>query len=499
MEMHQSTKVVPPKLIGMFLIITIGIGVSFLMSSATMTNAIGLSLALIMFALAFLRTEVALYLLIFSMLLSPEINFGAMDETGVSGGRSVVIRLDDLFMLLMAFGWLAKNAVIKSMGMIEKSPLNGRIYLYTAAFVLATGAGILYGDVEALLGIFNVIKFIQYFILYFLVLNNIDSLDRAKSLMRTAIWVSVIIYIYALIQVPSGNRVSAPFEGEGGEPNTLGGYIVLMISITLALFLETYELRKRILFGAISGLGMIALLYTESRSSYIGMFLSVAVLIFFVRRRNLLLLCVVITVIFSSVLLPSRVIQRIAYTFEGDVQSDNPFGGNSRAVDTSTEARLRSWVEAFDGWRKYPILGYGVTGFWFIDAQYMKVLVETGAVGLVTFFLLLKKIGNETKRMMKYVKRKDEFLYSVTIGFYAGFIGLCGHALGTNTFIIIRIMEPFWLIAGIIMSIPKVLPESAVLVSGEETDDENEILQSDEEPEPPEEEEDEIDKLLKNI
>jgi len=342
--------------------------------------------------------------------------------------------------------------------------------------------------------LFNVIKFVEYFVLYFLVLNNIESLDRAKRLMKTALLVSVIIYLYALIQLPSGNRVSAPFEGEGGEPNTLGGYIVLMVSITLAFFLETYDLRKRILYGAISGLGVIALLYTESRSSYIGMFFAIVILIFYVRRRNLLLLCVVVTIMFSSILLPGRVIERIAYTFEGDEQSDNPFAESSRKVDTSTKARLDTWGVAFDAWKKHPILGYGVTGFKFIDSQYFKILVETGVVGLLTFILLLMKMKTEIKKMIKYAKGKDEFMYCVTIGFYAGFIGLLGHAIGTNTFIIIRIMEPYWLIAGIVMSIPKALPATVKKSpAGEGEDSETVPILAGEEPR---EEHDDINRFL---
>jgi hypothetical protein len=60
--------------------------------------------------------------------------------------------------------------------------------------------------------------------------------------------------------------------------------------------------------------------------------------------------------------------------------------------------------------------------------------------------------------MVIYTQGKNEFYHGISLGFLAGFIGLCGHALGTNTFIIIRIMEPFWLLAGIVISIPKILP-----------------------------------------
>jgi len=48
----------------------------------------------------------------------------------------------------------------------------------------------------------------------------------------------------------------------------------------------------------------------------------------------------------------------------------------------------------------------------------------------------------------------------LTLGFIAGFIGLTVHALTANTFIVIRIMEPFWFIAGIIMVLPALREES---------------------------------------
>jgi hypothetical protein len=52
----------------------------------------------------------------------------------------------------------------------------------------------------------------------------------------------------------------------------------------------------------------------------------------------------------------------------------------------------------------------------------------------------------------------DEELYKgLVLGFIAGFIGLVFHAITANTFIMIRIMEPFWFVTGIIMMLPKLL------------------------------------------
>jgi len=54
----------------------------------------------------------------------------------------------------------------------------------------------------------------------------------------------------------------------------------------------------------------------------------------------------------------------------------------------------------------------------------------------------------------------DEELYKgLVLGFIAGFIGLVFHAVTANTFTMIRIMEPFWFVTGIIMMLPRMKEE----------------------------------------
>jgi O-antigen ligase len=93
-----------------------------------------------------------------------------------------------------------------------------------------------------------------------------------------------------------------------------------------------------------------------------------------------------------------------------------------------------------------------VTGYKFVDAQYVRVAAETGLVGLVAFLLLMVTIFRESFRVQRAAK--DPFNKGLAIGFLAGFIGLLFHAIGANTFIIVRIMEPFWFAAAIVMAIP---------------------------------------------
>jgi hypothetical protein len=50
----------------------------------------------------------------------------------------------------------------------------------------------------------------------------------------------------------------------------------------------------------------------------------------------------------------------------------------------------------------------------------------------------------------------------VALGFLAGTVGLLVHAIGSNTFIIVRIMEPFWFFAGIVVMLPLLERDEAV-------------------------------------
>jgi O-antigen ligase len=93
-----------------------------------------------------------------------------------------------------------------------------------------------------------------------------------------------------------------------------------------------------------------------------------------------------------------------------------------------------------------------VTGYQFIDAQFPRVLVETGILGLTAFLYLIYSIFKLALQNLKEVKTM--FSQGLVIGFISGFVGLVVHAIGANTFIIVRIMEPFWFFVGIVAVLP---------------------------------------------
>src|SRR3989442_1438547 len=314
------------------------------LTNVSFTYTMGAVAALILFALAFVRTDFGIYVVIFSMLLSPQ--FGSKGA-GVGAGRGVTFRTEDFVLLVIGLSWLAKTAVNKELNLIARTPLNWPILTYIAVNLAATMLGYMTGTISSWSGYFYVLKYVEYFVIYYMAVNNLRDREHAWRLIGAAFITAAIVSVIGLAQVPSGERVSAPFEGEIGEPNTFGGYLLFMMAIAAGIAFETENLRRR---------------------------------------------------------------------------------------------------------AQRPIFGWGVTGFGFMDAQYARVLAETGLVGLATFLWLMWAVGRHALDV--YATRDDPEERGLVLGFLAGFAGLLVHAFGSNTFIIVRIMEPFWLVTGIVMMIP---------------------------------------------
>ncbi|MBI3622337.1 MAG: O-antigen ligase family protein [Nitrospirae bacterium] len=400
---------------------------------------------------ALLSTPFALYLLIFSMLLSPELVIGQMAGKSMID-RGMTLRLDDMLLLVIGLSWLVKMAVYKELGVVFKTPLNRPILLYLAACIVSTLVGILFGRVRPVTGLLYTMKYFEYFFIYFMVVNHLQTRNEAKRYLIAALITCCIVSLYAIAQIPSGVRASAPFEGEVGEPNTLGGYLVLMFSLTAGLWLFVKETRIKFMLGVLGVLMLVALSATLSRSSYLALGATMAALMIFSRRRAVLVLGVALLISLSPFIVPERVKHRVGETFArqpGEEQGQVQMG--RVMLDTSTSARLISWKTSTQDWLRHPLFGYGVTGYGFIDAQYFKVLVDTGAVGMMAFVYLLYSLWS--KVMAAYRTLTASWTQGLALGFLAGYIGLLVHAIGANTFIIVRIMEPFWLIVGLIVVI----------------------------------------------
>ncbi|OIP98603.1 MAG: hypothetical protein AUK35_10200 [Zetaproteobacteria bacterium CG2_30_46_52] len=429
---------------------------AFLLSPTLIQGPLLLFTGLMIVVITFSSVELALYLLILSTLLSPEITFGGASKAEVAAGlvntnesRGLTVRLDDIMLTLICFTWMFRMAIQNQLGIIKYTPINQAAWYYWLACAFTTLIAFFAGKV-GLYGLFFVVKYLEYFVLFYIVVNHLHDEAIIKRFLIMMIFTCLIASLIGILQIPGGERVSAPFEGSEGEPNTFGGYLMFMFSIVLGIFLHTKDTKQRLLLLTCLLTILVPFVFTESRSSYLSFIVSMVFFLFFSQRKTLLIVCFLGGIALAPIVLPQNVINRVMFTFNQAEQEGQLAVGNLK-VDTSTTERLRAWEDVMTkNFPQNPIFGVGITGGKFLDAQYPRVLLETGIVGMVLFVWFLRRIWVLLRKSSASLK--DPVLRGVALGALCGYAGLLVHAIGANTFIIVRIMEPFMIILGLVLA-----------------------------------------------
>lgn len=430
----------------------------FSSSGAQSQQFLMIFLGLFVFVVAFLKTNVALGILILSMLLSPEIGVGKVAD------RAVTVRVEDIFLIVIFIAWLGKLAVFKELGLLKRTSLNKPILIYVFVCIVTTGLALIEGRVAWQRSLFYFLKYFEYFLLYFLVVNNIENLKQAKIFIGLLLVTCLIVSLFGLYSSQGFEaRATAPFE-EGGEPGTLAGYLVLMIPIMISLLFYSESLNFSVfLFGTL-GISLLTLVFTLSRGGWVSFIFMYFVLIFITRKnRAILIAALVLAVVFGPLIAPKAVYKRVTETF---VKSGKAYkvGKKEIVIDESGAARIDAWKIGMERVLKRPVLGYGIPVGSVIDNQYTRVMAETGIVGFLAFLYLLRMIYKTAYQSFLSVAGHP-LAQGLVIGFIAGFFGLLVHCLSSATFILIRIMEPFWFLMAIIVLLPEFFkpPESIVI------------------------------------
>ena len=180
---------------------------------------------------------------------------------------------------------------------------------------------------------------------------------------------------------------------------------------------------KRTLKWAILGLiftGVYCLLFTFSRGGYLAV-LGGLLFLGVVNQRKLLILVAVLIVSWQA-LLPESVQQRITMTYD---QSD---GGGT--LDASAQTRVNLWADAEALIAASPVFGTGFQTYAYMGRMekkdthnyYLKIIVETGAIGLLMFLYVLWRMFALGYQL--YRQSDDPFLAAVGLGFSALMVGM---------------------------------------------------------------------------
>jgi hypothetical protein len=234
-------------------------------------------------------------------------------------------------------------------------------------------------------------------------------------------------------------RVTAPFEGERGEPNTLGGYLMLVMSVCVGLALCARSMARKVLYILPALFLYYPLVHTTSRSSYASLAAAMAVILLLHTVWNRAvgwIVFVPFVLLASPFLVPDVAVERVM------------------TLDKSVRARIWAWHIVPEVLADSPFLGRGVTAVRLVDSQYPRVFGETGLIGTAAFLWLLYTIGSTAFR--ETLRSRHPIPRGIKLGYMGAFAGVLVHCFGANTFLIVRIMEPFWFLTAVVASLGRV-------------------------------------------
>ena len=406
---------------------------------------------------SFLSPKIGLTIIIFSMIFSPKFEGIKLSEAHIHG--AVILKVEDILLIIIFLAWFVRAAVVKRLPFLTHTRLNLPMFLYIFTCLTSTCLAYLRGELQGLRAFFYIVKYFEYYLLYFMTVNIVENRQDVMRYLRYGWITAILVTCYGYWSMTLGERVTVPFNEAfgskdlGNEANTFGGYYLVIFAVLLAQFIHpsagfSWWAWATLLFM------MPPFLLTLSRSSYIGLTGALLFLLGLKTRKRLNLLFWVGLILIAFLFIPSvqkSVGDRIAFTFKGTGNLETMQLGSSTTLklESSAMQRVTSWRDILlVKFPQHPLIGCGVTAVGLVDVQYPRVLGETGLFGLFFFLWLLYRLWKLSWSLYSEAAHPQD--RALALGMLTALVGLLFHGFGANTFIIVRIMEPFWFLAALV-------------------------------------------------
>lgn len=237
---------------------------------------------------------------------------------------------------------------------------------------------------------------------------------------------------------------------EGGGMGYAGTNGLAAFEAQFSIFLVTiagFE-RKRLLklgYFALAVFSAVCLMYSLSRGGYVAI-LAGWLFIGFVKQRKLLLLLIVFALTWTT-LVPNAVHQRVEMSYNEQTGT----------IDHSAETRLTLWEDALQVFDSNAALGTGFNTYAYMHRVgvyedthnfFLKVLVETGILGLVLFLWLVIRMFWAGFRLSW--RAKDPFLASLGLGLAAWIVCAVVANFFGDRWTYLQVGGYMWVIAGLV-------------------------------------------------
>jgi O-antigen ligase len=261
----------------------------------------------------------------------------------VNGGSVRRTKVD--YLILAVLGWIALSTVFS-------------VHVPTAVF----------GKYRRFEGL---ISFVNYAFIYFLAVQFLDRLSRIRSLARTLFFSSVVVSLYGVAQYVGIDPLTwgrLPFEANRafstyGNPNLLGGFLVMVLPVALALALSEKDQRWRIAYWVGFLLATLCWIVAFTRGAWIAGAVALLILGVAAWRMRTRLTAVDwsfaagIAALSAVVVVRSLAVQNDVMNVWNRLSSILEFGQGSALT------RFQIWDAAWRATLERPVFGFGPDTF----------------------------------------------------------------------------------------------------------------------------------------
>jgi O-antigen ligase len=292
-------------------------------------------------------------------------------------------------------------------------------------FIIFSTVSIIY-SIDQTSGIKTLMRLLSIFSVYIISFLYFQENKEKKMLFLKVLFISYLLPcllgLYQAITQRGFYGVDGFFRINGTyfHPNSFAFNLFLaFIIFTTVYFNSQKKLRKKVLFYLI--ILMILILFTLTRSAWLGLILFILVLLLIYERKKVLKYSILaISLLFIFVILNNYTILRY-------------FDWNTiplvRRVTTSTnllsswEWRIKTWTQMTKYVYQSPFIGFGLDTYRFLRSKevyditeslyahndYLKILIELGALGLLLYLnLIYQTLKNILQKFINQIKKKNK-------------------------------------------------------------------------------------------
>ncbi len=302
---------------------------------------------------------------------------------------------------------------------------------------------------------------LSFMAFYFVIINSITTSKQLHCMVGIFVGVGFIVSLYGIYQyLYAGTYASSSFvdkkmfadistrvTGTFDNPNVMGEYLLLVISLALAYLFQAKGVVKKGAMLIVVGVIAVALAVTYSRGCYLGLIACIGVFLVLVNFKWVLLFLAGALAI--PFVLPESILNR--------------FTSIGNTSESSTSYRIAIWKGALDMikdyWyrpigqgtaafnRIYPLYSYSGVGAEHTHNLFLQLIVETGILGILSFIVVLFRFFQYLGSGIQIAKEKlkDKNVSIFLIAFVSGMTGFMVQSMFDNTWYNNRIVLIFWI------------------------------------------------------